>query len=60
LAKVQEIMQQRFNPANCNVYLFYASDGDNAADDRTPARNDLQDIGKLARYTGYVEISPRP
>jgi uncharacterized sporulation protein YeaH/YhbH (DUF444 family) len=57
LAKVREIMQSRFNPANCNVYLFYASDGDNAADDRIPARNELETIAKLARYAGYVEIS---
>jgi uncharacterized sporulation protein YeaH/YhbH (DUF444 family) len=56
-AKVREIMQSRFNPANCNVYLFYASDGDNAADDRIPARNELEAIAKVARYAGYVEIS---
>ena len=34
LAKVHEIMEQRFDPSVCNVYLFYASDGDNASDDR--------------------------
>ena len=37
LAKVREIMHERFDPASCNVYLFYASDGDNASDDRAPA-----------------------
>jgi uncharacterized sporulation protein YeaH/YhbH (DUF444 family) len=57
LAKVREIMQTRFNPASCNVYLFYASDGDNAADDRTPAHTELEAIAKLVRYAGYVEIS---
>jgi uncharacterized sporulation protein YeaH/YhbH (DUF444 family) len=55
-AKVRELMQSRFNPASCNVYLFYASDGDNAADDRIPARSELEAITKLARYAGYVEI----
>jgi uncharacterized protein len=55
-AKVRELMQSRFNPASCNVYLFYASDGDNAADDRIPARSELEAIAKLARYAGYVEI----
>ncbi|HEY4443934.1 MAG TPA: DUF444 family protein [Steroidobacteraceae bacterium] len=55
-AKVHELMQSRFNPASCNVYLFYASDGDNAADDRIPARSELEGIAKLARYAGYVEI----
>jgi uncharacterized sporulation protein YeaH/YhbH (DUF444 family) len=57
LAKVNEIMQSRFNPANCNVYLFYASDGDNAADDHAQAAGELQEISKVARYSGYVEIS---
>ena len=49
-AKVREVMQSRFNPASCNVYLFYASDGDNAADDRIPARSELEAIAKVARY----------
>lgn len=55
--KVHEIMQSRFDPATCNVYLFYASDGDNAMDDREPARAALESITKLARYSGYVEIT---
>ena len=57
LAKVREIMQARFDPSTCNVYLFYASDGDNAADDRAPAGQELESIAKVARYAGYVEIS---
>jgi uncharacterized protein len=57
LRKVHEIMQSRFDPATCNVYLFYASDGDNAMDDREPARAALESIAKLARYSGYVEIT---
>jgi len=57
LRKVLEIMQSRFDPATCNVYLFYASDGDNAMDDREAARAALESIAKLARYSGYVEIT---
>ena len=57
LAKVREIMLERFDPGSCNVYLFYASDGDNASDDRTAAAAELETIGKAARYAGYVEIS---
>jgi uncharacterized protein len=57
LRKVLEIMQSRFDPATCNVYLFYASDGDNAMDDREPARAALDSTAKLARYSGYVEIT---
>jgi uncharacterized sporulation protein YeaH/YhbH (DUF444 family) len=40
------------------VYLFYASDGDNAAEDREPAREALESLAKVTRYAGYVEISP--
>jgi uncharacterized protein len=57
MRKVLEIMQSRFDPATCNVYLFYASDGDNAMDDREPARTALESIAKMARYSGYVEIT---
>ena len=57
-AKVREIMNSRFNPSSCNVYLFYASDGDNASDDRAQARGELELISKLTRYAGYLEISP--
>jgi len=57
-AKVREIMQTRCNPSGCNVYLFYASDGDNAADDRAQARGELEAIAKLSRYSGYAEVSP--
>jgi uncharacterized protein len=57
-AKVREIMETRFNPSSCNVYLFYASDGDNASDDRAQARGELEAIAKLTRYSGYAEVSP--
>ena len=57
LAKVREIMEARFDPAGCNVYLFYASDGDNASDDRTQAGEELEAIAEDVRYAGYVEIS---
>jgi uncharacterized protein len=56
-AKVRELMQTRCNTSNCNVYLFYASDGDNAADDRAQARSELEGIAKQSRYSGYAEIS---
>jgi uncharacterized sporulation protein YeaH/YhbH (DUF444 family) len=57
LGKVQEIIGSRFDPGTCNIYLFYASDGDNAVDDREHARAELEGIAKTARYSGYVEIS---
>jgi hypothetical protein len=57
LGKVHEIMEQRFDSSSCNVYLFYASDGDNASDDRAAAGTALDAIAQVARYAGYVEIS---
>ena len=57
-AKVREIMQSRFNTAHTYIYMFYASDGDNAADDRSAARVELEAITKITRYAGYVEVLP--
>ena len=57
LKKVREIMSARFDPGRYNVYLFYASDGDNASSDRADAEAALDDIAALANYTGYLEIS---
>src|SRR5262249_8260236 len=36
--KVREIIQGRYNPGRCNIYLFYASDGDNSVSDSADAR----------------------
>jgi len=57
LLKVREIMDARFNPARSNIYLFYASDGDNAVSDAGDARTALAAITADTCYTGYVEVS---
>ena len=36
-------------------YLFYASDGENAAEDRAPAAAALRSLGESVNYAGYVE-----
>ena len=56
-AKVDEILRERYNPATCNVYLFYASDGDNSVSDLAEAREGLATIAADACFTGYVEVS---
>jgi uncharacterized sporulation protein YeaH/YhbH (DUF444 family) len=56
-AKVKEIIRERYNPAACNIYLFYASDGDNSASDSAQAREGLAAIAADACFTGYVEVS---
>jgi uncharacterized sporulation protein YeaH/YhbH (DUF444 family) len=55
--KVREIMDERYNPGRCNIYLFYASDGDNSMGDNSLARETLRSIAQDACYTGYVEVS---
>jgi uncharacterized sporulation protein YeaH/YhbH (DUF444 family) len=50
-----EVMEKRYDPGRYNVYFFYASDGENAAEDRDPARALLGDIATQVNYAGYVE-----
>jgi uncharacterized sporulation protein YeaH/YhbH (DUF444 family) len=57
LLKVREIIDARYNPGRCNIYLFYASDGDNSVSDAADARAALGSIAADACFTGYVEVS---
>jgi uncharacterized sporulation protein YeaH/YhbH (DUF444 family) len=50
-----EKVQERFDPSRYNTYFFYASDGENAAEDREPSRALLAELIKLVNYAGYVE-----
>ncbi|HZF18003.1 MAG TPA: DUF444 family protein [Steroidobacteraceae bacterium] len=57
LAKVREIIDARFSPSRYNIYLFYASDGDNYTADRPQAEAALAGIAEVANYCGYLEVS---
>src|SRR5688572_16975596 len=57
LTKVSEIIEERYNPARSNIYLFYASDGDNSSSDGAEAREALKAVADVTCYTGYVEVS---
>jgi uncharacterized sporulation protein YeaH/YhbH (DUF444 family) len=57
LLKVREIIDARYNPGRSNIYLFYASDGDNAVSDTAEARQALASITADTCYSGYVEVS---
>jgi uncharacterized sporulation protein YeaH/YhbH (DUF444 family) len=48
-------MASRYDPSRYNVYFFYASDGENAAEDRDEARSSLGEIAGLVNYAGYLE-----
>jgi hypothetical protein len=57
LAKVEEIIAERYSPARYNVYLFYASDGDNSLSDRSDAAAALHRLRQQASYLGFLEVS---
>ena len=50
-----DVIKTRYDPGRYNVYFFYASDGENAAEDRDEARSSLAEIARQVNYTGYVE-----
>jgi uncharacterized sporulation protein YeaH/YhbH (DUF444 family) len=55
--KVREIIDARYNPGRSNIYLFYATDGDNSVSDAADARTALATVTADACFTGYVEVS---
>jgi uncharacterized sporulation protein YeaH/YhbH (DUF444 family) len=57
LNKVREIIDGRYSPSRHNIYLFYASDGDNSVGDQAEAQKALQDISQKACFSGYVEVA---
>ncbi|HUP29974.1 MAG TPA: DUF444 family protein, partial [Usitatibacter sp.] len=50
-----DVMGTRYDPGRYNVYFFYASDGENASEDRDEARGALAEIARQVNYAGYVE-----
>lgn len=57
LNKVREIIAERYSPARYNIYLFYASDGDNYSEDRGAAELAMQELCESCNYAGYLEVS---
>jgi len=53
--KAQQLVQERYSPARYNIYLFYASDGENFSEDRRASLRALRELGQLASFMGYVE-----
>jgi uncharacterized protein len=58
LKKVREVIDERFSPAQYNVYLFYASDGENFPSDQPQAMTALEDLAKDCNYAGFLEVAP--
>lgn len=53
--KTLEILDERYDPSRYNIYLFYASDGENFADDREAAGTALEKLAHQANFIGYLE-----
>jgi hypothetical protein len=55
--KVSEIIAERFAAQHYNVYVYYASDGDNCASDAAAAREALGALVPETCFCGYVEVA---
>ena len=53
-----QMIEAEYDPAHYNVYLFYASDGDNFTEDRSAAMSALSRLASLLNYIGYIETVP--
>jgi sporulation protein YhbH len=58
LKKVREVIDERFSPSQYNVYLFYASDGENFPSDQPQADEALEDLTEDCNYAGFLEVAP--
>ena len=56
--KALEIIEQRYNPKNWNVYAFHCSDGDNWTEDNNKAVKMAARLCEVCNLFGYGEIIP--
>jgi uncharacterized sporulation protein YeaH/YhbH (DUF444 family) len=55
LRLAKDVFEKKFDPSRYNAYLFYASDGENASEDREAASGLLEELAGKINYTGYVQ-----
>jgi len=55
--KALEIIDERYDPVRYNLYLFYASDGDNFPEDRSNAKAALHELLGMTSFMGYIETA---
>ncbi|MCX7709957.1 MAG: sporulation protein YhbH [Clostridia bacterium] len=56
--KALEIIEQRYNPTNWNIYAFHCSDGDNWTEDNKRAVEYAHKLCEVCNLFGYGEIVP--
>ncbi len=57
---VLQMLAEKYDPSQYNAYLFYASDGETAIDDRQPAGEALRKLAERLNYLGYLETRLGP
>jgi uncharacterized protein len=55
---VLELARKELDPVHNNIYMFYASDGENFTEDRAAANQSLTELGGMLNYIGYIETLP--
>ena len=55
---VLDIIRAEMSPAQTNIYMFYASDGENFTEDRASASQSLAELAGMLNYVGYIETLP--
>jgi uncharacterized protein len=55
---VLDTIRAEMNPAQTNIYMFYASDGENFTEDRNAASTSLAELAGMLNYIGYIETLP--
>lgn len=55
---VRELVSGELDPARNNIYMFYASDGENFTEDRAASAQLLSDLAGVLNHIGYVETLP--
>jgi len=52
------LLEEHYDEASFNSYLFYASDGDNFSEDRSAASTTLGQLAQRLNFMAYVETLP--
>lgn len=55
--RVAELLDERYDPATYNAYLFYATDGHNFQEDRARSLELLARMAPALNFMGYAEVS---
>jgi uncharacterized sporulation protein YeaH/YhbH (DUF444 family) len=55
---VLDTIRGEMNAAQTNIYMFYASDGENFTEDRGAALQSLTELAGMLNYVGYIETLP--